>query len=329
MKPIISVIVPAYNAESTIERCLKSILTQTYQNLEVLVINDGSTDNTEKKILKICNDDERVKLFSIRNSGVSHARNLGIDNAKGDYITFVDSDDFIEKEMYQILLGLIENYNVKIAHCSYQNTDENGKLISVVGGKNRTIRQNHDEAMICLLEGKYFSGGLWNKLYHSSLFSQCRLDETIKYSEDILLNYQLFDQVEASVYIDSPLYNYVAVQNSSTHSANNFETRTQWLFVSKRILELAKGKSYQKIAEDKVAHSLLGMYREYIVDSKKRNYPEKKQIQGEIDFYRNKGFLSSKKDKVEYFIYRYFPWLFNPAYAVFDKIRVKRLDPEQ
>lgn len=329
MESMISVIVPAYNAEHTIERCLRSILTQTYQNLEVLVINDGSTDGTEKKILKICNDDGRVKLISIKNSGVSHARNLGLDNAKGEYITFVDSDDFIEKEMYQILLGIIEKHDVKIAHCSYQNTDENGDLISIVGGKNQIIRHNHDEAIVCLLEGKCFSGGLWNKLYHSSLFSHCRLDETIKYSEDILLNYQLFDQVEASVYIDNPLYHYVAVQNSSTHSADSFETRKQWLFVSKRILELSKGKPYQKIAENKVAHSLLGLYREYIADKKKRKKPEKKKIENEIDFYRKKGFLSSSKDKAEYFVYRYLPGVYTPAFAVYDKLRVKKLDPEQ
>ncbi|RGS75650.1 glycosyltransferase family 2 protein [Ruminococcus bromii] len=95
MNSVISVIVPTYNSEKTIERCLLSILKQTYENLEVIVVNDGSSDSTETICEKMASCDSRLKVITIKNGGVSHARNIGIDNAKGDYITFVDSDDNI------------------------------------------------------------------------------------------------------------------------------------------------------------------------------------------------------------------------------------------
>lgn len=329
MNSKISVIVPAYNAEKTIERCLNSITNQTYPYLDIIVINDGSVDNTKKIVENLSSTDNRVKLLNIANRGVSYARNVGIEHAKGDYLTFVDSDDYIDSVMYEELLKIITRYDVKIAHCSYANDDEDGNLISVVGDHGKLVIQNHDEAIACLLDGRLFSGGLWNKLYSQSLFSNCRLDETIKYNEDILLNFQLFDLIESSVYIDKPFYHYVAVSSSSTHSANGLEARKQWLYVSRKILELSKNKSYEKNAEQKYAYSLLGLYREYVFENKKSNKQEIKLLREEIDEYRRKGYLLSRKDKVQYFLYKYFPQVFTFSYSFYDKIRVKKLDPEQ
>lgn len=116
----ISVIVPAYNCQDTIERCINSIQKQTFNNLEIIIVNDGSSDNTEAKIKELQDKDGRIIAISIPNGGVSHARNTGIDKASGDYITFVDSDDYIDEEMYECLYNLIKEYNVQIAHCSYK-----------------------------------------------------------------------------------------------------------------------------------------------------------------------------------------------------------------
>ncbi len=325
----ISVIVPAYNAEKTIERCLSSITNQTYQCLDLIVVNDGSTDNTKSLVDKIAKSDDRVRLINIDNGGVSHARNIGIEHAKGDYITFVDADDYIDNIMYEQLINLIKKYDVKISHCSYVNDDEDGNLISIVGDNGKQVIQDHDEAIACLLDGRLFSGGLWNKLYNKSLFSECRLDEKIKHNEDILLNFQLFDQVDSSVYIDAPLYHYVADSTSSTHSANGLEARKQWVYVSRKILELSKNKSYEKNAERKYAYNLLGLYREYIFENNKSNKQEIVAIRNEIDEYRKKGYLLSRKDRLQYFMYKYLPHIFVFSYSFYDKIRVKKLDPEQ
>ena len=325
---MISVIVPAYNAEKTIKKCINSILNQTYNDLEVIVINDGSVDDTEKVVKTLQEQDCRVKLITIPNGGVSHARNVGIDNASGDYITFVDSDDYIDIGMYECLINIIRKYNVKIAHCSYKNVDEKENIISVVGDTGNITELNHDEAMSCLLSGRLFAGGLWNKIYASELFSSIRLDENIKYNEDVLANFYLFDRVEKSVFVDRAFYNYVACETSSTHSGNSLIHSEQSLFVSKEMQFLSRGRSYEQYAKNRVAMSLLSLYRSYIF-AKQINKQEKKEVMSEILVYKSQGFYSSTKEKVLLFLYRFFPIIFKAFFGLYDKLRVKKLDPEQ
>lgn len=325
----ITVIVPAYNSQNTIERCLNSIINQKYDNLEIIVVNDGSTDNTEEIISQIRSRDSRVHLISIPNGGVSHARNVGIENATGDYITFVDSDDFIDSGMYEKLVQIIKKYSVKIAHCSYKNVNESGVVLSVVGNKGKIVKQSHDEAMSCLLSGNLFAGGLWNKIYDITLFSDVRLDETIKFNEDVLANYCLFDKVEASVYIDEAFYNYVEIESSSTHSADAVVLGQQTLYVSKKMFELSTGKNYEEIAKNRVAVCTLGLYRAYIFSDDFSLNEEKKNIMTDIMSYKKQGFYHSKKEKTLVFLYKYVPHLFRGLFRLYDKIRVKKLDPEQ
>ncbi len=326
--PKISVIVPAYNAEKSIEKCVRSILNQTYKDLEVIVINDGSTDNTIDILGKLKKTDKRLKVFSIENGGVSHARNFGIDNATGDYITFVDSDDYIDSDMYKCLIDITNRYNVKIAHCSYKNVDESGNVISVVGDTGEIIELAHDKAISCLITGNIFVGGLWNKLFDISLFDDVRLNEDIKYDEDILANFYLFDQVEKSVFVDRAFYNYVACESSSTHSANSLISCRQSLFVSKEINRLSIGKPYELLSKKKVSASLLGLYRAYIFN-KSVDKIEKRKVMSEILEFKSQGFYNGKKEKILLIFYRYFPVLFKCLFRFYDKIRVKKLDPGQ
>lgn len=325
---LISVIIPAYNAESTIFRCLKSIQDQTYSNIEIIVVNDGSIDNTEKIVREIINQDGRVNLITIPNGGVSHARNVGINKATGEYITFVDSDDYIDEMMYEKLINIIKKYEVKIAHCSYKNVDENDKIISTVGGKNRLIIQDHDEAVNCIITGSLFVGGLWNKVYHRSLFTSVRLNENIKYKEDILANFQLFDQVEKSVYIDDPLYNYVAVETSSTHAASSIIPSKQSLFVAREINKLSKNKNYEYSAKNLLSLSLLSLYKAYSFINEKKDKTDKKILLNEILSYKAEGFYG-KRDRLLLFVCRYFPFILKFIFRFYDKIRVKKLDPKQ
>lgn len=329
MKKRLTVVVPAYNAEKTIKRCLDSILSQTYSNLEVLLINDGSKDGTEDICLKIAENDNRLKVITIPNGGVSHARNVGIEKSIGELITFVDADDFIDADMYQTLIDTMEEYNAPIVHCSYKNVDENEHILSVVGDNGKVIVQDHDEAMSCLVQGKLFAGGLWNKIYKITLFDNIRLDETIKFNEDVLANIYLFDLVDKSVYIDKPFYNYVAVESSSTHSANAVKAGEQYLYVSNLILEISKNKPYERYAYTRIANNLMNLYRAYIF-SKDKNYKnKKKKTMKEIKEYKFRGFYNNKRDKILYLLYRYVPHLFKFAFSFYDKKRVKKLDPEQ
>jgi len=325
MSDKISIIIPTYNAERTIARCVNSIQEQTYSDLEIIIVNDGSKDSTERIVHLLKKNDERIKLITIPNGGVSHARNVGIENATGDYITFVDSDDYIDSDMYECLLEVAKEYDVKIVHCSYKNVSENEKINSVVGDTGKIITQNHDEAMSCILEGKLFAGGLWNKLFDVELFDEIRLEENIKFNEDVLANYQLFDKVGKSVFIDRAFYNYVAMESSSTHAANSVEKEEQCLFVSEKMCKFSEGKSYKYISERRVSSNLLQVYRAYIFS--KQSQENKKRIMSRILEYKARGFYNNRREKTLYVSYRYFPCLFKLAFGIYDKVRIKKLDP--
>ena len=328
MNPVISVIVPTYNSEKTIERCLLSILKQTYENLEVIVVNDGSSDCTEQLCHNIATNDSRVCVITIPNGGVSHARNVGIDNAKGDYITFVDSDDYIDKEMYKKLVDLFDK-NVDIVHCSYKNVDEFGNVLSVVGSKSKQIKMNHDEGMECLLAGKYFAGGLWNKIYRAKLFNNVRLKENIKFNEDILANYYLFDNANNTVYFDEPFYNYVACDDSSTHSANALISSKQGYEVARIMLQESMNKPYCEFAKIRYFGNLLSLYGTYRTSLNKVEKSEYENLFSEIKSFKDEGYYQGKRDKILIFMYRYMPHFYLITYKIYDKIRVKKLDPEQ
>lgn len=207
----ISVIVPVYNVEKYLKRCINSILNQTFKNFELILVNDGSTDNS----LNICKNykekDGRIQLISQTNKGLSAARNTGLKYAKGKYVCFVDSDDFIEKEYLSLLLSNIEKYNSDIAMCEYYLTNEEGRKYS--------ISRLNEPKDIHVLSGKktfsYFykenyvpNVVAWNKIYLRSLFDNIKYDEG-HYFEDELIAPFLFYKARRVSFLRVPLYNYV------------------------------------------------------------------------------------------------------------------------
>ena len=330
MEPLISVIIPAFNAENTIEDCIKSIQEQTYVNLQIIAVNDGSTDNTGYILKKLSLEDSRIEVISIPNGGVSHARNIGIDNAKGDYITFVDADDTIKNNMYEHLLKLIFDYNAQIAHCSYSNYDSSG-FVSNVGNMGRIIRQNKEEAISCLISGKCFAGGMWNKLYSIDLFRNVRLDESIKINEDILANYMLFNNSEVLVYSDLCLYNYYNYISSSTSTTHTLRKLKESLYVAKIIYEDSIGKNYENDALHRLAYINLLLYRYLIFNKNNNDYSivEKSLLRKKIKSYLKNGCYVTKRNKISAFLSLYFPFLFRIVYFVYNKVRIEKYDPEQ
>ncbi len=323
----ISVVVPAYNAEKKIENCIQSILNQTYDNLEIVVVNDGSTDGTLDILKGLFNKDSRIKIVDIKNGGVSHARNTGIDNATGDYITFVDSDDTIEPGMYEYLINLIDKYGVDIAHCSYANIDKYGNR-RVVGDTGREILQNHDEALKCLVSGRLFIGGLCNKLYKIKLFDDVRLDETIKFNEDILINYELFDKAKTSVYSDRALYDYYANDESATHSSDPVIANKQCMYVSELIYQKSKGKIYESDASKRLAYTAMVLYRAYLY-SDSVSKAEKNELKHRLREFDANNLYVGKNEKINVYMMSHMPLFYKLFYKFYDKIRVKKLDPEQ
>lgn len=207
MDYLISVIVPAYNTAPWLPRCLDSILAQTYRNLEVIVVDDGSTDGTPQILDEYAGKDPRILAVHQKNAGAVAAREKGVDLASGAYIAFADSDDAVEPQMYQRLLENALKYNADISHCGMCFCFPDGREEPHYG-TGRLKLQDHLEGMKDLLSGYSIEPSLCNKLYRSSLLPDSCLDETIAYNEDFLKNFVLFDRAQKSVYEDFCGYRY-------------------------------------------------------------------------------------------------------------------------
>lgn len=219
-KPLISIIVPAYNIKPFLPRCLDSILQQTYTNIEIIVVNDGSTDGTDLVIDEYASKDNRIIAIHKENAGVSSARAIGIQKANGEYIGFVDGDDQISPEMYEHLLGNALKYDADVSHCGYKMIFPDGRE-DLYYGTGRLIEQTTEQGLYDLLKGEFVEPGLWNKLYKRKLmnFENSPIwDNTIRINEDLLLNYILFSNSEKSIYEDIPLYHYMRRKGSASTS---------------------------------------------------------------------------------------------------------------
>lgn len=323
----ISVVVPAYNSEDTISRCVNSILNQTYKDIQLIIVDDGSKDGTKKTIEELKKHDSRIELISIPNSGVSRARNIGIEKARGEYITFVDSDDYIDETMYESLVNLILKYHVQIAHCSYQNVDETGTVINKVGDTGRVFLQTHDEALKYLLTDKLYCDSLCIKLYRRSLFKSIRLNETISFYEDVLANFMLFDQAKQSVFLDRAYYSYVSNKQSASHTKKGYQGTEQSLYVARQICQLSEGKPYEDYAKSKLALKTLTLYKDYIYYKDQNTCIKRKNLRKEIKQY--KKYLDRRNDKIAYYLALYFPPLYKIVFNCYEKKRIKILDPIQ
>lgn len=198
---MISVIVPIYNVEPYLRECLDSICNQTYGDLDIILINDGSPD----KCWEICEDyakkDTRIRVFHTKNQGLSASRNFGLRIAKGEYIGFVDSDDWLEPDMYETLLHRIEATNTKISACGVRHEYLNGEEIySIDDGVyfgTEAIRK-----LICAL-----AGNVWNKLYQKQCWNNIRFPDTHTY-EDVSTVYKVILNADSLSCVPKPLYHY-------------------------------------------------------------------------------------------------------------------------
>lgn len=221
MNEKISVIVPIYNSEKYLRRCINSILCQTYSNLEIILINDGSTDNSKAICEEYVHKDSRIKFISKKNTGVSDTRNIGIEKSTGKYIGFVDSDDVIKKNMFEILYTNITKYNADLSACEIniknKKYDNSKKVIS----NNRFLK--------FMLEENGPQGYLWNKLYKKSIIEENKilLDTSIHICEDLLFNCKYLEKSSKVIYEKTDLYIYIDRKDS----ASNKEFDYKWVTI--------------------------------------------------------------------------------------------------
>lgn len=177
----ISVIIPVYNAESYLKRCIYSILRNTYYNLEILCVNDGSTDNSEEILQQIAGDDSRVKVFSQANSGVAAARNYGLDKASGDFIAFIDADDWIHKCYFEYLLNSCRNSGASIAICKYRDV---GDEISIDANEESEYRIENKLSVKESFCNSFIKTYVWGRIIERKIIGDIRFEKGMTFGED-------------------------------------------------------------------------------------------------------------------------------------------------
>lgn len=207
MEPKISVLVSAYNVAPWLPRCLDSILFQTYQNLEVIVVDDGSTDGTATILDSYAKKDERIVAIHQDNAGLVAVRETGIARANGNYVTFVDGDDAIMPDMYERLLTNAMRYEADISHCGMNFVFPDGHIEPHYGTGNILVQDNI-EGLQELLKGERIEPSLCTKLYAKHLVTNSCLDTSVVNNEDLLRNFILFSRANRSVFEDFCGYQY-------------------------------------------------------------------------------------------------------------------------
>ncbi len=211
---LLSVIVPVYNVENYLKRCVDSIIGQTYKNLEILLIDDGSTDSSGILCDEIAKSDQRIRVIHKQNGGLSDARNAGIDAAKGEYISFIDSDDFIDTDMLELLYRNIVNDEADIAVCGiYDYYDkQQPKVFENIEHKVLSCK----EAIYMILDSRIISVNAVNKLYKKELFKGDLRFRKGKIAEDAFIAVDLFKRAHRISYTSEQKYYYWHRPNSIT-----------------------------------------------------------------------------------------------------------------
>ena len=287
----ISVIIPIYNSEYYLKKCIESVINQTYKNLEIILVNDGSTDKSSY----ICNEymmkDDRIKVINKENSGVSDSRNHGISASTGEYIAFLDSDDWIDSNLYNVLYNLIIKNNSDISVCNFKRVNNEEEKLKF--SSNEFI-YNNIEAIEEIYGERYiqFIGVVWNKLYKRELFSELRFPKG-RIHEDEYISPLLMFKAKKIVYTDRELIYYRKTLNSIMNTKFNVK-RLDYLYVlrerNKFFKENNLSELYQKGIQTEIQKNIEYYYNvnESIIDNKyeimlelKRNL---KNVVKNIDF---------------------------------------------
>lgn len=276
---LISIIIPVYKVEEYLEKCIESVLKQTYTNLQIILVDDGSPDNCGKICDEYAKKDPRIEVIHKVNGGLSDARNVGIAQAKGKYIGFVDSDDYIKEDMYEILINLIKEYDADVSICN---------LYDVIDGKEY-IRNNENgiqeygrlEILKEVLLDKNIQSYAWNKLYKKELFDEIKYPIGKKY-EDIGTTFYVFEKCNKIVVTSKPEYYYLKRSDSLVNNVTESTVLDytdiiiqRYLYTQKNIEELRKYNNYYLAKTLITAHNdieLLGSISEKMQEKYKELY---------------------------------------------------------
>lgn len=213
---MLSVIVPVYNAEKYLDECVQSLFAQTYKDIEIILVNDGSKDKSPEMCNKYCESHDNVRVIHKENGGVHTARNAGLEDSRGDLVAFIDSDDQVDPQMFEIMIKAMEDTASDVVACGYKTEYGVVHLNNYHSIPNAKIFIGNDECAKGISNG--LAGFIWNKVIRKDKIAALRFRNDIPICDDLYFNYQLMLQINKAALIDLPLYHYryVAVSLSKT-----------------------------------------------------------------------------------------------------------------
>ena len=257
-RKLISVIIPIYNAEKYLNQCIDSILQQTYKNLELILVDDGSKDRSSKILDEYAAKDSRVKCIRQPNGGCSSARNNGISQAKGDYIAFVDADDVLDFDFYEILVGALEKTGSDVSASTYKN--EYGEIYAVSNKEipEPVIFSKKRDCMASITsKANSIEGYVWNKVWTRKALAGQFFSDEVAIVDDAYFTWEgVLKNVDRACYIDLPMYHYRIIKSSITRNSS-LDKYFKALYAYELMTESALDKGYSEC--------LNGLCTDYII----------------------------------------------------------------
>lgn len=307
-KPLISVIVPVYNSSLYIGNCISSILEQTYRNIELILIDDGSTDNSKNICLEYVSKDKRIKYFFQENKGVSAARNSGIEKSKGQYVLFVDSDDMISARMIEELYACMITKKVKVVMTSGSVVHQDGvqrKFVFI--NELNYIKLSQKEIIKHVL--RYAHSAVWGMMYDRAVVENIRFNESLSNKEDMLFNIQVYLNVPEVYCVNKNHYYYF--QHEDSLSKPSYKKTMMYL----KVLSIIKSILSKEYENDIKSFSIISHYmiasrlvlsREHTLEYQySRNY-----LKQNIKDIKNYKIVIDKEIRKRILLLVYFPTVF-------------------
>ena len=319
-KELISVVVPAYNCAPWLGACLDSLLAQTCRDLEIVVVDDGSRDDTWQILTEYAARDSRIRPIHQENGGVTSARLRGVAESTGRWIGFADGDDVLESQMYQRLLENALNHDADISHCGFQVNYPDGSM-EQLHGTGILKMQDRQTALRDLLEEKIVEPSLCSKLFKRELFAglEEKMDPSVKNNEDMLMNFYLFQQAETAVFEDICPYHYLIHPGSASRRKLNDHMIYDPIRVRQIILDHCEPEM-EDDARRALARMCLVAYRQLAVEAPGEYREDRKKVRELIRQQLPYTAVLPKRNGVLVLLISHAPWAFNFAYRLYARL---------
>lgn len=276
---LVSIIVPVYNVENYLKACLDSILNQSYKNLEIILSNDGSRDNSYEICKEYAKKDSRIVLINNDNMGVAHARNCGIDISTGKYIAFIDSDDVVDERYIELLINAIKVKNYDLSLCTYMDIYMEKERKQIKIEKNLLSKEQESKLIgvfkddFCIL--KWYMNHIYEKLYKADIIRKynIRFNENMIIAEDLIFNYMFYRKLSSYSFINMSLYHYFHRGNGLTSIINEKTLKCDLEHIAQKknfLIEL-KIKNGAELLGDTIAQ-IVRKYAEMCIREKDNNF---------------------------------------------------------